>query len=152
MAARPEYFAIADGLHFYDFEPPPNAVMVSNQVPFWRMICGECGRKGHSSRFCRADICTYCTFRGHRADDCALRIRQNQFLFDRGYVTEYIDRYDNGALEFNIPKNFTPVPPHQPGRRDYRQGLTTREASVTPNFCKICIKHPFTGHNISETQ
>lgn len=70
---------IPDGGHYYDQNPPSYHNPDSDMVPWWRLVCRNCGRRGHTARYFdqppARDRCIYCGCEGHTIHDC-LRRRQ----------------------------------------------------------------------------
>lgn len=123
------YFKIGKNAHYFDFWPNDRQSYQNGRAPFWRTVCFKCNLKGHVQPFCFRlfpNLCSYCTFAGHVAEDCERRLRANERLYQLGYVTARINSRDPLALAIAIPDDFVPRPPGQPGRRDYRAVVTER--------------------------
>lgn len=120
-----DHFQIGKNAHFHDFVAC-RSQSYDGRVPFWRLVCGRCNLVGHSSRFCKDEVCTYCTYQGHTATECEKRLKTNKMLYELGYVTQRIDPNDRLALALDIPANFAPVRVGMPNRRDYRSVVTGR--------------------------
>lgn len=119
------YFPIGRGLHFFElsgaYRDNPR------RFSFVRARCLNCDRTGHYSSHCdqiqQQKRCTYCTQSGHNAQECRLRLRANNLLYDLGYVREPIDATDRYALALSLLEGFVPVPPRDvplSRRTDYR--------------------------------
>lgn len=124
QGGRP-HFHIGERAHYFEFMRCVRQ-QYDGRIPFWRLVCAACGLKGHSQRFCSSELCTYCTYAGHTANECTLRLRANDLLFEYGYVTQRIAPMDRMALILDVPEGFIPVPPGGPNRRDYRSVVTRR--------------------------
>lgn len=132
--ANNRFFRIGRGLHLFELT---GQIDNDHRLEWIHATCHNCKRRGHRSSHCdrpQQELrCTYCTQARHNAEQCRLRLRANNILYDRGYVREPIANNDENAIAMDLPADFTPIPPNGVAynqRTDYRGPLPAQNDTI----------------------